>query len=59
MQRGQFPIECEHCGYFWVQGVFTEADYVYLDGNEEQECPECKGVFDFDEHVGNVTPLVI
>jgi hypothetical protein len=57
MQRGQVRITCEHCGYFWIQPTFTEADDLYLDGNEEQECPECKGAFDFDEYAGHVVPL--
>lgn len=59
MQPAQVRIDCEHCGFFWVQPLFIEADDVYLDGNEEQECPECKGAFDFDDYAGNVTRLVI
>lgn len=57
IQKGQSRVECEHCGYFWIESVTIEHDDVMLDDHEDCECPECGGAFDLDDVAANVVVI--
>jgi hypothetical protein len=52
--RHEVQIDCEHCGWSWVEDVTVQGDEMILESNPEWKCVECGGAFCFDDFAGEV-----